>query len=96
MVQIIKNVDLRPLVYFFKKKPHCPNFGSMFLSSDSTYILLSLYGFWFIDPKFGHLQGFKKILKVQDKPDDVFCEKKMAKIGLLQANKDKITWFYIG
>ncbi len=36
LVQIIKNVDLRLLVYF--KKPHCPNFGSMFLSSDSTYI----------------------------------------------------------
>jgi hypothetical protein len=47
----------------------------MFQSSDSTYILLSLYGFWCIDPKFGHFQGFKKNLKVKDKPADVFCEK---------------------
>ncbi len=61
VVQFIKNDDLRPLVHFLKKKPYCPNFGSMFQSSDSTYILLSLYGVWFIDPKFGHWQGFKKI-----------------------------------
>jgi hypothetical protein len=65
--QIIKNDDLRPLVQFFFKKPHCPNLGSMFQSSDSTYILLSFYGVYFIDPKFGHWQGFKKIyiLKVK-------------------------------
>jgi hypothetical protein len=68
----------------------------MFQSSDSTYILLSLCGFWCIDPKFRHFQAFKKNLKVQDKPGDVFSEKKMAKIGLLQAKKDKITCFYIG
>jgi len=39
----------------------------MFQSSDSTYILLSFYGVYFIDPKFGHWQGFKKIyiLKVK-------------------------------
>ena len=53
-VQIIKNDDLRPLVPFFFFKPHCPNIGSMFLSSDSTYILLSLFGASYIDPKFGH------------------------------------------
>jgi hypothetical protein len=51
----------------------------MFQSSDSTYILLSLYGFWCIDPKFGHFQAFKKNLKVQDKPGDVFSEKKWQK-----------------
>ncbi len=61
MVQFIKNEDLRPLVHFFLKKPHCLNFGTIFQSSDSTYILLSLYGVWFIDPKFVHWQGFKKI-----------------------------------
>ncbi len=49
---------------------HRPNFGSMFQSSDSTYIFLSLYGVWFIDPKFRHWQGFKKNVKVQDKPAD--------------------------
>ncbi len=39
----------------------------MFQISDSTYILLSFYGVYFIDPKFGHWQGFKKIyiLKVK-------------------------------
>jgi hypothetical protein len=39
----------------------------MFQSSHSTYILLSFYGVWFIDPKFEHWQGFKKIfiLKVK-------------------------------
>ena len=65
--QIIKNDDLRPLVHFFFFKPHCRNLGSMFQSSDSTYILLSFYGVYFIDPKFGHWQGFKKIyiLKVK-------------------------------
>ena len=75
VVQVIKNDDLRPLVHFFLKKPHCPNFGSMFQSSESTYILLSLYGVWYIDPKFGHWQGFKKNLKVQDKPAPSFVKK---------------------
>ena len=70
LVKIIKNDDLRPLVHFLKKKPHCPNLGSMFQSSDSTYICLSFYGVYFTDPKFGHWQGFKKNLKVQDKPAD--------------------------
>ncbi len=39
----------------------------MFQSSDSTNILLSFYVVWFIDPKFGHWKGFKKIyiLKVK-------------------------------
>ena len=37
------------------------------------------YSFWCIDPKFGHFQAFKKNLKVQDKPGDVFSEKKRQK-----------------
>jgi hypothetical protein len=61
----------------------------MFQSSDSTYILLSLYGFWCIDPKFGHFQGFKKNLKVKDKPADVFCEKKWQKYDFYRQIKTK-------
>jgi len=91
VVQIIKNDYLRPLVYFLLKKPHCPNFGSMFQSSDSTYILLSFYEVWYIDPKFGHFRGFKKNLKVQDKPADVFCEKKWPKYDFYRQITSKIT-----
>jgi hypothetical protein len=61
----------------------------MFLSSDSIYILLSLYGFWCIDSKFGHLQGFKNNLKVQDKPADVFCEKECQKYYFYRQIKTK-------
>jgi len=49
VVQIIKNDDLRPQVYFFIKKPHCPNLRSMLQSSDSACMLLSLYRVWYID-----------------------------------------------
>jgi hypothetical protein len=42
-----------------------------------------------IDPKFGHFQGFKKNLKVKDKPADVFFEKKWQKYDFYRQIKTK-------
>ncbi len=95
VVQIIKNVDLRPLVYFFFKTSlselwvNVPKFGQ--------YIYFALFVQILVYKPL--VRTLTRFLKKSEGPRQAcWCIlwKKLAKILLLQATKDKIAWFYIG
>jgi hypothetical protein len=66
-------------VIFFIKKPWWSKFGTMNLTSTTTYIFNTLDEFPAFTPNFDHFQGFKKSRKALAMPGIVFWNKKRSK-----------------